>query len=49
MEDETREKPKFANDEREDVEGHKFEPSDGEQERPKFANDESDDVEGHKF
>lgn len=50
MEEDNREKPKFANEESgDDVEGHKFEPTDGEQEKSKFATEEREDVEGHKF
>ena len=50
MEDEReRLKLKLAQDEGEDVEGHKLEPDSGEREKLKLANDEDDDVEGHKL
>jgi hypothetical protein len=42
-----RERLKLANDEGEDVEGHKLEPT--EDEKLKLANDEGEDVEGHKL
>jgi hypothetical protein len=45
--DRERLKLKLANDEGEDVEGHKLEPT--EDEKLKLANDEGEDVEGHKL
>jgi hypothetical protein len=40
---------KLAQDEGEDVEGHKLEPDIDEREKLKLANDEGEDVEGHKL
>ena len=51
MEDD-REKMKLANDEGEDVEGHKLEPTEDEKLKlklNKLATDEGEDVEGHKL
>ena len=48
MEDD-RERLKLANDEGDEVEGHKFEPSEDEKLKLKLANDEGEDVEGHKL
>jgi hypothetical protein len=42
-----RERMKLANEEGEEVEGHKLEPT--EDEKLKLANDEGEDVEGHKL
>jgi hypothetical protein len=44
-------KLKLAQDEGEDVEGHKLEPTDSDPEKLKLklANDEGEDVEGHKL
>jgi hypothetical protein len=47
--DRERLKLKLANDEGEDVEGHKFEPTEDEKLKLKLANDEGEDVEGHKL
>jgi hypothetical protein len=44
-----RERLKLANDEGEDVEGHKLEPTEDEKLKLKLANDEGEDVEGHKL
>jgi hypothetical protein len=48
MEDE-REKLKLAQDEGEDVEGHKLQPDIDEREKLKLANDEGEDVEREKL
>jgi hypothetical protein len=47
--DRERLKLKLANDEGEDVEGHKLEPTEDEKLKLKLANDEGEDVEGHKL
>ncbi|HYX88390.1 MAG TPA: hypothetical protein VE753_03385 [Gaiellaceae bacterium] len=50
MEDEREKlKLKLAQDEGEDVEGHKLEPDVDEREKLKLKNDEGEDVEGHKL
>jgi hypothetical protein len=47
--DRERLKLKLANDEGDDVEGHKLEPTEDEKLKLKLANDEGEDVEGHKL
>lgn len=42
-------KLKLANDEGEDVEGHKLEPTEDKLEKLRLAADEGEDVEGHKL
>jgi hypothetical protein len=49
VEDDKLEKQKLAKDEGGEVEGHKFQPNEGELDKLKLASDEGEDVEGHKL